>query len=289
MDAPPPELPSLPPDHRLGRGLRAASGLASAAAPAGSRARWPAAFWQLAGPLADRSAAEVDAVRARLSDDLLAEALHVERAGMLFAAGMVQSAPTLEERAMYAVFGADEARHHAAIAALLPDPPPPPTAFHRWLHGVVTAASYPARVAVVQVVLEGWGLRHYRAMADATSDPATAAALRAILDDEARHHGSGALIAGERGLSADAVEAAVDLLLPLLDALRAGPVGVADALTDVLGPVPGGWLSRLDARGHAAARLSLLRELLDAPGLRGLLAALDARGALSLPDPGASP
>jgi rubrerythrin len=284
MAVPAQELPSLSPDHRLGRALRAASGLP--ASSSGSRARWPASFWGLADLLADRDAAEVDAALARLSDDLLAEALHVERAGMLFAAGMAQAAPTLEERAMYAVFGADEARHHAAIAALLPDPPPPPTAFHGWLHGAVTAASYPARVAVVQVVLEGWGLRHYRAMAEATTDAATATALRAILDDEARHHGSGALISQERGLGEADVQAAVGLLLPLLDALRAGPVGVADALTEVFGPVPGGWLARLDARGHAAARLSLLRELLDAPGLRGLLAALDARGALSLPDPG---
>jgi hypothetical protein len=259
--------------------VRAASGLGSGAVPAARRARWPASWWGIAPWIGNLPPDRVEAVLARLSDDLLGEALHVERAGMVFAAGMVLSAPTLEERSLYAVFGADEARHHAALLALLPDPPAP-TAFHAWLHEVITRARHDVRVVVVQVVLEGWGLRHYRAMADATTDPATAAVLRAILDDEARHHGSGALIAGERGLDPAGVEEAVGWLLPLIGALRAGPLGVADALTDELGPVEGGWLARLGVEAHAAPRLALLRELLDGPGLRPVLAALDARGAL---------
>jgi hypothetical protein len=121
-------------------------------------------------------------------------------------------------------------------------------------------------VLIVQVVLEGWGLRHYRDLARGARHPALAAAFTGILDDEARHHGAGALLVVERPPTPADVEEALPFLQRLLDMVRAGPVGLVAAVEAAVGPLAGSdradLLADLDATAHAAARLDLLRALL---------------------------
>jgi hypothetical protein len=209
----------------------------------------------------------------RASDDLLTEALYIERAGMLFASRMATLAETVEERAMYATFAADEARHHHQIAGFAPDAPP--TAFHGWLNGVVERASRPVLIAVVQVVLEGWGLHHYAHLADACTNPGLTTVLREILDDESWHHGSGVLWAQTHALSDAELDDAALCLQPLFDMVRLGPAGVAGAVAgacEAFGlEAPAGLWEALSPTDHVEARLSLLCSLLRRAGLSALV------------------
>lgn len=209
----------------------------------------------------------------RASDDLLTEALYIERAGMLFASRMATLAETVEERSMYATFAADEARHHHQIAGFAPEAPP--TVFHAWLNGVVEQASRPVLIAVVQVVLEGWGLHHYAHLATTCEHAGLTAVLREILDDESWHHGSGVLWTQAHALSAAELDEATLRLVPLFDMVRLGPVGVAAAVGGACEAsgveVPADLWEALSPAEHVEARLSLLCSLLRRAGLTALV------------------
>lgn len=217
------------------------------------------------------------AVVARCAATQLSEALDIENIGMAYAARMLIGAETVEERQLYATIAADEAVHHAALApfaAASPDEGP----FLGLLGRLVEHGDRATQVLVVQVVLEGWGIEHYRALARTCCEPALAAVLRGIVEDEARHHGSGVVLAPRR----PAAEAAVDVMSAFLDMVRVGPQAVLAALDAELGPATRAErvqdLEELDIAGHAGSRLLLIRRLLHKGGADAVVAALDARG-----------
>lgn len=270
------DLGRLEPAHRLhgvvSAALRARGEPAVAAAPP-----WWApevfgldrvAAWREARP--EQRAAVVE----RLGRATLAEAWWIESVGMAFAAKMTLLARTLEERQLYALVGAEEATHLAWFSAwVAPDGPPGPFLDH--LARLVEAADRATLVLVVQVVLEGWGLQWYRQLQAASLDPGLAAVFERVLADEARHHGGGVVLAQEAPCPDDAVDA----LAPILEMVRAGPQGVVAALEAGLGPLDRRRaFAELDAEGHAAARLSLLRGLLLKGRAGAAVDALESRG-----------
>ncbi|MSQ03052.1 MAG: ferritin-like domain-containing protein [Myxococcales bacterium] len=217
------------------------------------------------------------AIVARCCADQLAEALDIENIGMAFAARMLLAAESVEERQLYATIAADEAVHHAALTpfvAALPGQGP----FLELLGRLVDDGDRATQVLVVQVVLEGWGIEHYRTLARTCRDPALAHVLRRIVDDEARHHGSGVVLAPRR----PAGDAAVDVLTRFLDMVRVGPQGVLAAVEGACGPLSRAErvavLEQLDTGAHAASRLGLMRRLLKRAGAHAVVAALEAQG-----------
>lgn len=202
-------------------------------------ALWDAAFFGL-----DRSELfhalppkERDEVLRKLSFGLLEEALFVERAGMAFDAKMVLLAESCEERMLYAHFGAEEASHFAAVEALMGHEVSraKPTMFHRWLARGLHIGDRATLILVMQVVMEGWGMDHYRRMAHGTRDGAAREVFRSILRDEAGHHGSGVASFQACEFNASSLECSVDLLHELLGMVRAGPVAVVEALRSARG------------------------------------------------------
>ncbi len=268
-------LPRLPAGHRLLGVVDAALGRSSA--PPRDANPWTAGHfgldrvgrWQSAPPEVQHT------IVARCCRDTLREALHVERAGLAFTARMILLAESLDERLLYATFAGDEARHHAALAPWVADAPAEGP-FPGLLADVIEGAGRGDLVVLIQVVLEGWGLVHYRALADGCQDPALADVFRTILKDEARHHGGG--LAAEEGLSA----AGVDALAALLDMVRAGPQAVVAAVEASLGPLDPVARAQvfvdLGGVAHAEARLAVLGGLLLRAGLEPVVATLTRRG-----------
>lgn len=224
------------------------------------------------------------AVLTRCAADQLEEALHIENIGMAYAAHMLLGASSLEERQLYATIAADEALHHAALAPFLGlaagdgagggEPAP----FLCLLERLVVEGDRATRLLVVQVVLEGWGIEHYRGLARRCADPALAVVLARIVEDEARHHGSGVILAPRF----PAGEAAVDVLTAFLDMVRVGPQAVLAALAGTLGPMSRAErvvvLTQLHTEDHSGTQLLLLRRLLEKAGAAPVVAALDSRG-----------
>lgn len=284
-------LPAHTGDERLQGVLHAALG---PRAPTAAPTPPTAPYWGAGAYGLDRIAAFRDAdpdaqaaVLHRLARARLAEAVGIEALGVGYAARRILDADSREEQQLFATFAADEAAH---LAAFLPYHPGPLDAdpFLSLLGGVIAEAPRDDAILVIQVALEGWGIAHYRTLAATCTDPALTEAVRAVLRDEARHHGAGLLLSARR----PAGEAAVLALDALCAMVRAGPVGVIAAAEAALGP----WSAAeraavyagLDGRAHAAERLHLLRELLHKAGADPVVRALERRGAWS-PEPPEEP
>lgn len=240
---------------------------------------WPSSFFELERLSAFRGAGPdvQDAIVRHCGEGLIQEALHIETIGLAFSARMVLLADTVEERTLHALFAAEEAAHLSGLSRFgVRRPAQDP--FLALLAELVAAGDRPSLVLVVQVVLEGWGLDHYRRLARASTDVALTDVLEGIVRDEARHHGSGLLAAPRLGHS----DATLDVLTRFLDMVRRGPQAVVGALEAHAGPLARSARLRafteLDTENHSARRLDLVRELLLRAGAQPVVTALDARG-----------
>lgn len=284
------DLPHLPEDDRLRsvlRGALRARKLDPTAPPPEDRRYWSAEFLGL-----DRVAlfAELDEaarrqVLRRCAQDLLCEAYFVEKAGIGYAARMTLEAESTQERALYGMVAAEEATHLCQVASYLPDPDPVGTddPFLRFIGDLVEDAPRSVCLFVVQVVLEGWGLTHYRSLANGCSHPGLTSILESILLDEARHHGSGVILLEARELSAQERSQATEALDGFLGMVRVGPQRVVAALEEAAGHLTHGQrvrvLRELDAEAHSGERLQVLRGLMKTPNVAGVIEDLEARGA----------
>jgi hypothetical protein len=281
-----PELASAEPlTHLVAATMKKRRGAASAGAA--THAHWTAQFFGLdrVTRFAEAAPAEQAAILERCGQGLVGEAFYIEKAGLAFAAKMMLLAETTDERKLYALFAADEAAHFDAIAPFYRDRSASPSEnpFLALLSELIEDGDRQSLQLVIQVVLEGWGLSHYRALRDGCADPALRDALGAILADEAAHHGSGVVLLGERRLAAASRELVIDTMKRFLALVQAGPQALVAALEATVGPLGGAARRRvlveLDAERHAAARLGELHRLLGkSPAAAEVVACLERGG-----------
>jgi hypothetical protein len=248
-------------------------------APPFEDAPWPASHFgldkvtvYLAAPAAGRRH-----LLARCAADVLTEAFFIEKLGIGFAAKMALLSPTADERAAYALLGADEARHMAAVAAHLGERPdaagaPPDDPFLTLLARAIDTGRRATLAFVVQVALEGWGVVHYRRLSRNAVDPALRATLASFVKDEALHHGGGLAVLGRAGLSPADRRAAEAVVAPLLSMIQAGPQRVVARLDEALGPFGrrerAQAFAELDTERRTGEQLTVLRGFLGrAPAL----------------------
>jgi rubrerythrin len=251
----------------------------------------PSRLWDASQFLLDksslyRSADEQDqrAILALCARATLEEAYFIEKSGMAYAAKMVLLAESTEERALYSLFGADEATHLRAISAYLPDPHPASEddPFLGLLSDIIENASRECSIFVIQVVLEGWGLTHYGDLARACRSEGLRQTLHAIVKDEARHHGSGVAMASGRR-SARAKEEILEVLSRFLPMVQAGPQRVRAAIERATGglthPQRVELMTELGTEAHSQSRLELLERLMLKAGATDIAEPLQAKGA----------
>jgi hypothetical protein len=286
------DLPELEGGAALTRLVSAAIKKRRGAAPDGavSHAHWSPAFFGLdrVSAFAMATAEQQAAILEQCGQELLAEAFYIEKSGMAFAAKMVLLAESTDERKLYALFAGDEAAHLDAVAPFYRARAAAPTdnPFLALLSEVIDEGDRRSLQLVIQVVLEGWGLSHYRRLRQGCSDPSLQEVLGAILADEAAHHGSGVLLLGADALAGESHALAVHVLTRFLALVQAGPLGVVAAVEATLGPASGAARRRLydelDAERHAAERLGELRALLDkCPAAAAVTDVLARAGAFS--------
>lgn len=246
---------------------------------------WPAILFGLDRARLFRSASKEarEAILRACERDLLREAHFIEKAGMAFAARMVLDSASVDERMLYGLFAADEARHFALIRPWLPEPAPADKdPFLTLLAEVIESGSRPLRLFVIQVVLEGWGLTHYRRLAAGCGEPQLKTVLESILRDEARHHGSGVLLFRECGAGAAEEDAIVGVLDRFLGMVRCGPQAVVAAVEEELGGLTRAQrielFTELEGPEQSAIKLALLRSLMEDESTAGLVGRLDELG-----------
>lgn len=231
--------PPLPETHALKSVLTAALKTRPVPRPTSETpVYWPAPYFRLNQVSLFREADEETRqhVLTACSRSVFAEAYYIEKSGMYFAAKMDLLAETTDERMLYSLFGADEAAHFNWVGAYADDEAVTGHAqspFIRFLDEALRSEERETLCYLVQVILAGWGIAHYRALAAACGDSGLRTALENILKDEGRHHASGVVLSRERTLSAAQFKRLADILAELLRMAQAGPQTVVAHLSNV--------------------------------------------------------
>ena len=233
---------------------------------------WPAAFFGLdrvdvfrqAEPALQRT---VLAACARLT---IEEGYFIEKAGVSFMARMTLLARSVDERSLYALFGAEEANHLALLQTALGEVDEQAwqgNPFLTLLGDLTDVCDRLTGQLVIQTVLEGWGLTHYASLREACLDAQMSGILNTILIDEAGHHGSALVLLDGKRFDADATRRAVEPLAQMLSMVQMGPAMVMGALERALGGFTTAQretvYAQLDGDNHARIRLSKLRALME--------------------------
>lgn len=218
---------------------------------------------------------------------LLEEAYFIEKAGIGYMAKMVMLAETTEERMLYALFSADEVTHLAKISSFLPNPELVCTN-NPFLHLLADVAETPDKAVllfVLQVILEGWGLTHYRNLAKNCTNTELKAVLQSFLEDESRHHATGVRLCEQVSIEPQTQKTIIEILASFLQMVQVGPQGVVTAVEQVLGSLSRQQkitvFQQLGAEYHSSSRLNLLRSLMTNPQTHSIVQELDARNAFT--------
>lgn len=215
---------------------------------------------------------------------LLQESYCIEKAGMGYMSRMALLAESTQERMIYTLFAADETSHFVQLHPFLSTEPT--VADHPFLHllsEVVEGDDKAVLLFVIQVVLEGWGLTHYRNLAKDCAHPELRETLHGFLQDESRHHGTGVTLFNQVSVSAISHAAIVEILAQFLQMVQVGPQGVLGAIAQVKGHLSRSQkiqiLTELDTETHSGTRLQVLRSLMRGDGAGAIVQELDERGA----------
>ncbi|WP_392532348.1 ferritin-like domain-containing protein [Nostoc sp. C117] len=216
---------------------------------------------------------------------LLEESYFIEKAGVGYMAKMVLLAETVEERMLYGLFTADEATHLHQISHFLPEMKVTSTddPFLHLLSEVVESEDKTVLLFVLQVVLEGWGLSHYRRLAKECCYPVLAELFSSFLQSESRHHATGTTLFNQITVSAFSQTTILDVLAQFLFMVQVGPQSVLTAIEQVKGHLTRSQkiqiLEELDTETHSGTRLQILRSLMGIKSAQSILQNLEERGA----------
>lgn len=234
------------------------------------------------------TAAEQRAILHCASAGLLQEAYAIEKAGMGYMSRMALMAETTQERMLYTLFAADETSHFVQLSPFIHrSPTPTDHPFLKLLSEVIDDDDKTVLLFVIQVVLEGWGLTHYRTLAKDCTHSLLAQTLRGFLQDESRHHGTGLTLFNQSfsqtQMSSASHAAIVEILVRFLRMVQVGPQGVVEAIAQVKGHLSRDQrvqiLAELNTEAHSGSRLRLLRSLMGSEGAEAIVRELDNRGA----------
>lgn len=271
--------------EKLGRILTAALGKLPAPDQQNPPPTWRASYLGLPQVrlFQEASLGEQQAIVELASRGLLEEAYWIEKVGMGYMARMVLLAQTLQERMLYSLFTADEAAHLAQLRPFLAsEPVATQDPFLHLLAEVVETCDRAVLVFVLQVVLEGWGLTHYRSLASGCESPALSRVFAGFLEAESRHQGTGLVLFQQISLSGSDQQAIVEVLTRFLQMVRVGPQRLLAAIAAVKGglsqPQQIQALTELDTQTHSRQRLQLLRSLMKGPAAGAIVQQLEERG-----------
>lgn len=229
-------------------------------------------------------------VLSRCDRGILKEIQIIELAGTLFAAKMSITSETLEERELYNMFAADETRHLRIISQFVGEPvfgDAVGNSFGEFLARIIQTEERSVLVYIIQVILEGWGIRYYTQLAKHAQDSDLCERLKEIVFDEGKHHGCGLLLFEEKKLTPNQFQRCLDLMLEFTAMVKAGPVRVVANLANVAEGLTSIQLQRvlqqMQFDEKIATDLQTLKHLMLKAGALSFCSALDARGAFQVP------
>ncbi len=226
--------PDLPKDHKIYRVLETVSPMMK-----GSNLKYywgPECFGLINTPLyTNMSPNDQEKILNMISQSLLEEAYFIEKAGIAFAAKMCLLSETTQEREMYAHFAHQEANHLSMIREFLESDIYETSELLEMFADLIQNGDKQCLTYVIQVLFEGFGLSHYKQLAQNCVDPTLSLAFDLILRDEAQHYRSGMALFDKSGLTEDQTKWISDAEVLFETHIQKGPVHVINALLQVYG------------------------------------------------------
>ncbi|NJR17241.1 MAG: ferritin-like domain-containing protein [Calothrix sp. CSU_2_0] len=224
------------------------------------------------------------------SRKLLEEAYAIEKVGLQYMAKMVLLSESTQEQMLYALYSADEVTHIAQISRFLPKSQinneqikPSEHPLFQFLINIADAQDKAVILFVLQVVLEGWSLSHYRSLAIECREPNLSLTLQGFLLDKSRHHGTGVMLFHQMSLTQSSQELIVKTLTKFLRLIQLRHQLTIDAIAQVKGYLSRSQkiriLEELDIESHNYTCLKFLRSLMRNPNSGAILQQLETKGA----------
>ncbi|ESA35270.1 hypothetical protein N836_12905 [Leptolyngbya sp. Heron Island J] len=272
------DLPALESDDKLNRVLASAlraRGINESSEPNQPPLYWQAGYFDLerVSIFQEATNLEQQQILQQLNQALLQESVAIEQAGVGYMAKMVLMAESTQERMLYSLFAADETTHLAQLQPYVSSdmwPSELDDPFFKLLSDIVESADKSVLLFVLQVVLEGWGLTHYRSLAKGCTDGSLRDVFQSFLQAESRHHGAGVTLFNQIEISPSSKDVIVECLAAFLQMVRVGPQRVVGAIATVKGhlsrPQHIQILQQLDTVSHSHQRLQLLKSLMASTG-----------------------
>jgi hypothetical protein len=228
------------------------------------------------------SSTQKRSVLQRCNNSLLNEAYFIEKSGLAFCAKMILSSETTDGAQLYALIAADEAKHLAWVEPYLEvaQKQLPSGHFLSFLSNLIE--NYPPRLLIylVQIILEGWGLDHYKRLSQGCSDGALARVFSAILKDEALHHKSGCVLFDSSSFSSDDLSLITTALCGYTQMVRVGPQAALTAIDQVAYGLSQQELEEvlvaIRHQSETQRKLSLLQQLMLQSGIEVMVDQLTA-------------
>jgi hypothetical protein len=252
----------------------------------GAASLWSAEWWGL-NTSKTFNALEAECQTATLdacNRTILNEAYFIEKSGLAYTAKMVLLAESTDIAQLYALIGADEARHLAWLEPYVADEDKtrPYGQFLAFLSRLIEEAPPRVLVYLVQIILEGWGLDHYKRLAAGCQNPRLGETFLNILKDEALHHKSGSLLFKANELKPEHWELIRNALKSYATMVRVGRWAVIEAMEQVLSSLSVQAVEEvLIALKHSeecTRKLQLLKTLMRQPGVEALVDELERDG-----------
>lgn len=244
---------------------------------------WDAKYFNLdkVNIFQDSTPVEQNSILQLCSQGILEEAYFIEKAGVGYMAKMILLAETTEERMLYGLFAADEVTHLSQISDFLSNPETSNNPFLDLLEEVVKNDDKTVLLFVLQVVLEGWGLTHYRSIASYCQNARLSSIFQGFLNDESRHHATGVTLFEKISPSKSSQEIIVEILFLFLQMVQFGPQSVVAAIEKVKGHLTKqdkiNLFQQLDTENHSGSRLKLLHNLINLPNTENILKSLQMK------------
>lgn len=131
-----------------------------------------------------------------LTNGNLAMSWYIERSGHNYGAKMILFSETQEEKSLYSLFVAEEAIHQREFENYMLNLPDPSLYWHPLLDSLALAIKDGEKqtcLYVIQVLLEGFGISFYNGLKQTCLSDSLKNVYQRIINDEAKHHGSGVI------------------------------------------------------------------------------------------------
>lgn len=211
------------------------------------------------------------------AQDLLNESYFIEKMGLEYCAKLTLLSPCSQSKQIFSLIGADEATHLQWITPFVPESMrhTPTSPLLSLIRDVVTLNNENLLYYLVQIILEGWGLEHYKQLSQYCLNPTIQKIFADILQDEALHHQSGKTLFDSKKLSKQDKFIVQDHLKAYCDLIRIGPQSVVNAVSLELGGLNEKQrailFDELQTEQQSKAKLNYIFSLMMQPGLEALL------------------